>query len=244
MAAPATVGVTYGGGFGTGNPWVITITNGFTAGNSVLLALMQSQSTLRTLSSIVASNGDTFVIEPGATVTSGGTGTGMTALYRCLSSVGMAAGGTITITWSANSVGSAFAQEITPVTSASLVDTVAESTNTGSHTSAATGLTTSGDVMLVSIGQLNGSISSGTATAGSGYTKLGSATATGSMFQVFPSATGLTTDQGPWSHAGATRVNRGAMAAFYAAGGGGRVALNTRSAPLGVAVGMGWRMPA
>jgi hypothetical protein len=167
------------------------------------------------VSSVVASNGDTFTAEPGATITSGGGGgaAGMVVLYRCLSSAGMAASGTLTVNWNAGATGMGASAQFTAVTSASLTDTNADAANTSNHTDGATGLTTSGDVLIIAMGQLGGA--GGTIGVGT-YTAI--LTTSTSAFQYKASASGLTADQGAWTSSTA-RQNRGAMAAFYAAGG-------------------------
>jgi hypothetical protein len=239
MAAPAISGVRSTASYSNSSAWALTITSGWSAGVSIIFTLNQSNTTPRTVSSVVASNGD--VLSLAVTNDSGGNGTSIGAahIYYCANTTAMAASGTITVNWSGGASGIAVQQSWSSFTFSSLTDTQNALATGTSHVDGGTGLTTSGDVLIIAVGQLTGT--SGTATAGTNYT--GWASSANAFHQYRESNAGLTSDQGPWSSTN-SRANRGAMAAFYAAGGGGKVTKNTRSAPLGVAVGMGWRMPA
>jgi hypothetical protein len=213
MAAPSKVGATITLTSSNTNPWVATITNGWTAGNSIVLVLATSPTTIRTVSSIVASNGDTFTLEPGATnSTLGGSGTaGSVEIYRCLVATTMPAAGTVTVNWNAGATGNLWLSEWSAFTSAALVDTKGDAANTSNHTSGTTGLTTNGDVLVVAAGVVGGT--PGVITQGANYT-LGN-TGSFTMWQYRASDTALSADTGPWT-SGTARQNRGVMAAFYA----------------------------
>lgn len=214
MAAPTIVGSNYETTYSGVNSAVVTITDGFTAGNTVMVGITQEQSTQRTINSVVDSGGANSYSQQFGNNASGTTcgaygwaATGITAV---------GAGGTVTVTLSGNSVGGVNVQEISTSTASGLSDTVTNASSLN-HTSGATGLTTAGDVLVWCVGSLNGSVA--TKTAGGTFTILGNATTVRSFFQYRASNTGLTNETGPWSHTTLNRVNAGGMTAFYAAGG-------------------------
>lgn len=215
MAAPLPVGSTYEAGFSTVSSVNLTITNGFSAGNSVVATISQQQSTIRTISSINYSAGSSgFAAEIEKT---DGASQGSTHIWFTATPPALAAAGTVTATFSGNTSGRFAVQEITAATSASLTDT-AETATGANHICGATGLTTAGDVIIFAAGVLTNVAT--TTEPGANYTRLG-AIISRTLFEYRASNTGLTSDQGPWSLTGTNRSSKGCMAAFYDATGGG-----------------------
>jgi hypothetical protein len=220
MAAPSLVGSLYQNTFSTASSVIVTITNGFTAGNAVMVGVTQEQSTKRTINSIVDSGGaNTYAVRV-AHSTSGSDCSAYIWSAHAITALG--AGGTVTVTFSGNTIGRAICQEITAATASGLSDSHTDGASANNHQSGATGLTTSGDVLVFCVGSLGGSgITS--KTAGTNYTAIGDTTTTRNFFQYRASTGALTNDTGPWSHVGTARVNAGAQTAFYDAVGGGAV---------------------
>jgi hypothetical protein len=214
MAAPSAVGSTYEAGFSTVSSVQLTITSGFSSGNSVGALISQQQSTIRTITGIAYSAGSAgfaAVVEK-----TDGTSQGSTHVWMAETPPALAAGETVTASFSGNTVGRFTVQEFTAVTSASLTDT-AETATGANHICGATGLTTSGDVLILAAGVLQNVAT--TTEPGANYTRLG-ATLARTLFEYRASAAGLSADQGPWSLTGTNRSSKGCMAAFYDATGG------------------------
>lgn len=217
MAAPTFPTTAYSQAFGTSSSWVVTITNGFTAGNAVAILITQEQATVRTITSI-ADNGPGNTYGLIVAKTAGATGEGSAHIYFATAIGAVSAGGTITITFNANSIGSVRIQELSPCTSAGITDTGLDAVSGLNHICGDTGITTAGDVIIFAASDLNGT--TGGLTAGANYTRLGTTTTTRSMFQYRTSNTAIgTTDQAPFTDSVNNRIGRGCMAAFYASGG-------------------------
>lgn len=233
MGVPALVGTVYSGNLNTSPTVNVTITNGFTAGNSIVVCITQEQSTVRSVSSITFSAGSpTFT----SVVISGKAGTaGDGRILICLNNPGLVAGGTLTITFSGTTTGFYRIQEVTRLSNPSLTDTDEDLSNTFIHECGATGLTTNGNVIIFACGLLSGT-NAGACSAGTNYTQLGAAL-TRSMFQYRISASGLTADVGPWTNTGTARGHEACMAAFYddvpVVGGAARPSINRYRYELG-----------
>lgn len=108
--------------------------------------------------------------------------------------------------------------------------------NAGPPTVTATSV--SGDVVVSSAATLNATI----AIAGGDTSQAEVDDLAGNTLSIGVSTGAAVDTTKVMSWTGGTFWGMGAMALIAAAGGGGRTTKNTRSAPLGVNVGMGWRM--
>lgn len=206
MAAPALIGSVYEASFSAANPWTITITNGFTAGNTIVVFIAEAQSTLRTFS--IGSDG-TNTNYSVARLTSSAT-TAHAMILKAENIAAVAAGATLTITLSGNCSGRMLVQELGPCAEdAARRDGDFSSTSTLTPKCGVTNDTTQNNSIIVCAGCTNGT---GTLTAGTGYTKLG-ASVVNAHFQYRRDAVGATTNNGPFNSSIA-RGYAGALTAF------------------------------
>ncbi len=230
MALPSilqTVSVSVAAGTSGNN----TLT-GVVAGNAIIVQVLENDANARTFT---CNNGgvDTF-----ATAAEVHPGRGSWIIYA----VAIAASGSVTV----NIVASASCNftgrihEVQDVTAFDVGSFLSEGGTSGSHNSSAdaTVIDTVANVIVFAGGVLT---AAATATAiGGGYNSVISGGTT-QLLQWKTSAGALTNERGPWTSSGTARSGVSAIASFVGTA-AGRTALNTRSHPLGIRAGMGWRV--
>lgn len=207
MAAPALVGSASSGST-SGASITITLTgSGITNGNSVIVAVCLPGVATRTFA-VTDSNSNVW----GAAIISYNPGRGV---YQFLLPVAAGlSGGAATVTITINTGTATFTaevQEVTPIVSASITDTIDEGVASGTHTSATTGVTSGTEVLAVCVGQLNAAATS--TVVGTNYVRIGSAQ-TNRMVQALSSAAALSGHVGQWTSTGTNRTNTGCIAVY------------------------------
>jgi hypothetical protein len=211
MAAPTVTHAYFVIVFNSVSSAAAATTGAIAAGNTIPVIVQQSQSTRRTINSVVDTRSNPYTLIGGATRA----GEGHVDAYRSAQiPTGLQTGDTVTVNFAANAVGRIACIGLSDSTYGAVFGTASEVAS-GSHTCSTTGFATAGDVYMVGAGVVGGSISAN--TPGDGY-----AQASGDLslpFMTKSSGSALTNQQAPYTVTPTTRTAVGILAAFYTAGG-------------------------
>ena len=192
------------------------------------------------VSSVTDSAGNTYTLAVGPT----STGAGTTLEQHYTTNIVGAAGHTVTAALSPDSIATLWVLQASGIATTAPLDQVATDVDTGVTSFLSPAVTTTqADELLIGAFCHDG----GTATisAGGSFTLTNpqedSCCIAGSAEYRIVAATG--SYQSSFSYAGSATNAVNVFATYKAAAGGGRTTKNTRSHPLGVEIGMGWRMP-
>lgn len=146
MAAPSNVGSASTVGFSSLEIITLTIIPGFTAGNTVAIAVQQAALVERTVSAMTDDGGNSY----SQIVQADGPAFGFVQLHAKVAVAVLTAGGVLTMTLSDTATGRLTAQQITASTLAGVTDTFIRGTSDTSQ-QCGTGMTTAGDVYVFAL---------------------------------------------------------------------------------------------